>query len=336
MTIPHDVLPPPPAKPQPYMLGLAIICGLFLIFVVGFGAYRIATTSGPLQETKTVVIPHGTNISGMATILVDDGVLASKASFEIAARLFAHGSLKSGEYEITAHSSAKDIVALMQSGKTVMRTFMVPEGLTVYDITQLLSAAPVMTGEISPMPAEGSLFPNSYRYSYGDTRAEMISRMQKHMQDSLNTLWAARDTDLPLHSPQEALALASVVEKETGKAEERPRIAGVFYNRLRLGMRLQSDPTVAYAILLAHNGKPLGRELEHDDLAFASPINTYASDGIPAQPICNPGKAAIEAVLHPEKNDFLYFVADGNGGHMFAKNLAEHNHNINLYRYGKD
>jgi UPF0755 protein len=176
------------------------------------------------------------------------------------------------------------------------------------------------------LPPEGSLLPETYRYSYGDSRAGMISRMQKSMQDALNELWPKRDPAIPLKSPLEAVIMASIIEKETGKAVERPRIAGVFYNRMRSNMRLQSDPTVIYAITLAKG--PMNRELVHDDLAFASPFNTYTRDGLPPEPICNPGRAALEAALHPEQNDFLYFVADGTGGHVFSKDLAAHNQNV--------
>jgi len=190
-----------------------------------------------------------------------------------------------------------------------------------------LNDDPILTGQIEVMPAEGSLLPETYRYDYGDSRAGLIARMKKAMQDRLNEIWATHDADIPLHSPQEALILASIVEKETGKVEERPRIAGVFYNRLHTNMRLQSDPTVIYAITKGRD--TLDRPLTHDDLTFASPINTYTSDGLPPQPICNPGVAALQAVMHPEHHNFLYFVADGTGGHAFAADLATQNQNIN-------
>jgi UPF0755 protein len=186
-------------------------------------------------------------------------------------------------------------------------------------------AVPILTGTIV-VPPEGSLQPESYRYMYGDSRAGLITRMQKPMQDMLNDLWAKRDPSLPLSTPEEAVVMASIIEKETGKATERPRIAGVFYNRLRQHMRLQSDPTVIYGIMLAKGW--MDHDIEHADLAFPSPYNTYTNDGLPPKPICNPGKAALEAALHPEANNYLYFVADGTGGHSFASTLAEHNQNV--------
>ena len=240
-----------------------------------------------------------------------------------------NGSLKAGEYDVPARASPVDIATMMQEGRSVVRLFSVPEGLTSTEIVQMLQNEPVLTGPIDILPTEGSLLPESYRYSYGDTRAGLITRMQKAMQEKLNEAWADREGGLPLNSAADAIILASIVEKETGKAEERPRIAGVFYNRLRLNMRLQSDPTVIYA--LTRGQQTLDRALTHEDLGFASPMNTYASDGLPPQPICNPGRAAMEAVMHPEHNDFLYFVADGTGGHAFATNLAAHNENINRW-----
>jgi UPF0755 protein len=192
---------------------------------------------------------------------------------------------------------------------------------------RLVNLDPVLNGTLDTLPAEGTLLPETYRYSYGDTRTALLGRMQKAMQDKLAEVWAGRDPDVPLKTPLEAVTLASIVEKETGKAEERPRIAGVFYNRLHENMRLQSDPTVIYALTLGK--QPLDRPLTHDDLSFASPLNTYVSDGLPPQPICNPGSAALEAVAHPEHHHYLYFVADGTGGHAFAADLATQDQNIN-------
>jgi UPF0755 protein len=193
-------------------------------------------------------------------------------------------------------------------------------------VTQLLKDIPILTGDISAPPADGSLLPETYRYSYGDTRESVIARMQKGMQDALADLWAKRDPAITLKTPQEAMVLASIVEKETGKPSERPRIAAVFYNRLKINMRLQSDPTVIYAITKERG--LMDHDLDHHDLEFPSPYNTYTSDGLPPQPICNPGRASLEAVLRPETNDYLYFVADGTGGHVFSHSLEEHNRNV--------
>jgi len=280
---------------------------------------------GPLSESQTVIIPHGTSTREIASLLSSNEVISHPLLFRIAAKLTSGDSLKSGEYEFSAGHSMADVMQLMHEGHSVVHLLTVAEGLTSDDIAALLKNTVALTGD-TPRAPEGSVLPETYRYSYGDSRASIISRMQKDMQETLNSLWEKRDLAIPLKSPKEALILASIIEKETGKSAERPRIAGVFYNRLRTNMRLQSDPTVIYAITKAKG--PLGRDLVHDDMAFPSPYNTYTTDGLPPEPICNPGRAALEAALHPEQHEFLYFVADGTGGHVFSKDLAQHNQNV--------
>lgn len=293
-------------------LGPALVIGLYL-------------APGPLTENQTVVIPHGTSIHEIANLLCEKNIIRSSLVFRIAAKFTANDNLKAGEYEYTPRESIADIILNMHEGHSVVHMFTVAEGLTSAEVTTLLNNNPILSGNLS-IPPEGSMLPETYRYSYGDARAIMVTRMQKAMQEAVNDLWPKRDPAVPLKSPQEAIILASIVEKETGKAVERPRIAAVFYNRLRINMRLQSDPTVIYAIQLAKG--PMDHDLGHDDLAFQSPYNTYTSDGLPPHPICNPGRASLEAVLHPEQNDFLYFVADGTGGHVFSRDLAAHNQNV--------
>jgi UPF0755 protein len=280
---------------------------------------------GSLAETTTIIVPHGATVHEIAGIFDKNGIIINPFIFRLAARLVGHNQLKSGEYEIPPHASAADIALMMLEGRSVIHLFTAAEGLTSAEIAKLLKDNPALFGDFKS-PAEGSLLPESYRYSYGDTRTAVIARMQKAMQETLDELWPKRDPNLPIKTPAEAVIMASVIEKETGKATERPRIASVFYNRLRQNMRLQSDPTVIYAITQAKG--PMDHGLNHDDLAFASPVNTYTSDGLPPQPICNPGRASLEAALHPETSDYLYFVADGTGGHVFAKTLAEHNMNV--------
>jgi len=309
-------------KKNPWILIPLIIV---ILLVPPILSLRVMSMAGPLTENKTVVIPHGTSIHGIATLLDNNNVVLSPFVFRIAARLIAGDQLQAGEYEFPAKESIADIVVMMHEGHSVVHLFTVAEGLTSAEIKELLRNSPALTGDIL-VPPEGSLLPETYRYSYGDSRAALVTRMQKSMQEALSELWTKRDMSIPLKSPEEAVIMASMIEKETGKPVERPRIAGVFYNRLRQNMRLQSDPTVIYAIV--HAKGSLDRDLTHDDLAFVSPYNTYTSDGLPPTPICNPGKAAIDAALHPEQNDFLYFVADGTGGHSFAKNLAAHNQNV--------
>ncbi len=288
---------------------------------------------GPLSENKTVIIAHGSKTTDIATLLANEKTIYASLLFRFAARIT--GPIKAGEYALPAGASSMDIARMMHEGRSVVRLFTVVEGLTSAEIARLLNKDPVLTEFIGLPPPEGSLLPETYRYSYGDSRTGMIQRMQKAMQEKLNALWERREKDLPLASISEAVILASIIEKETGKAEERARVAGVFYNRMREKMRLQSDPTVIYAI--TNGQKNLDRPLTHEDLAFASPYNTYASDGLPPKPICNPGLASIEAALHPEHHKFFYFVANGtDGGHSFAVDLPKHNENINQWHKTKE
>jgi UPF0755 protein len=321
--------PPPFTKEFPSLRFLAI--GLSVLFsaavllpVLGMSALL---APGPLPQEKTIVVARGASAADIGKQLAQEKAVYLSTLFRIAAR--AVGSLKAGEYALPTHVSAFDIARIMNKGLSVARMFTVAEGLTSAEIVGLLNNDPVLTGTIDGIPTEGSLLPETYRYSYGDSRAGIVARMQAAMHEKVNNLWANRENGLSLKSIGEAIVLASIVEKETGKVEERPRIAGVFYNRLRQNMRLQSDPTVIYA--LTNGQKELGRALTHEDLALASPINTYVSDGLPPKPICNPGRAALEAVLHPEHHSFLYFVADGKGGHAFAADLATHNKNVAIW-----
>ncbi len=318
----------PAGKPPRRRSSAGIIVLLLILIIIGAPVLAVGVVAwpGPLTEKKTIVIPHGTSTADIAALLENNGVIVNRLAFRGASRLLANGALQAGEYEFTPGQSIADVIITIHEGHSVVRMFTVPEGLTSAEIVDLLKNNPVLTGDVAQVPAEGSLLPETYRYSYGDARAGIVARMQKGMQDAINEAWTQRDAAIPLKSPQEAVILASIVEKETGKPEERPRIAQVFYNRLKISMRLQSDPTVIYA--LTQGKGPLDRPLTRDDLMFPSPYSTYTSDGLPPHPICNPGRAALTAVLHPEPGDFLYFVADGTGGHVFAKDLAGHNQNV--------
>ena len=249
-------------------------------------------------------------------------------------RLFGRGtSLKAGEYQFTRGASAIEALETLAQGKTVKRRLTIPEGLTSAEVAALVRNAPGLDGNVSSVPANGSLLPDTYFYSYGDRRSELIERMRRAMVQTVKQLWDERAPDLKLSNPRDAIVLASIVEKETAREQERPRVAAVFLNRLRLGMPLQADPTVLYA-LAAETGAKLDRPLMHADLAINSPYNTYRVKGLPPEPIDNPSLASMRAATQPERTADLYFVADGRGGHVFAQTLADHNRNVALYRRG--
>lgn len=287
---------------------------------------------GPLAGDRVVVITHGGGLANVAHILSSQGVVRSDSDLIWGARLSGHDQpLLAGEYAIPAHASLRDVIALLRSGRTVVHHLTVPEGLTSAQILALLAAEPALAGALpETVPADGSLLPETYNFSLGDNRAALLARMSSALTRQLAELWAQRSPALTLTTPQQALVLASLVEKETALPSERPHIAAVFLNRLRLGMRLQSDPTVIYALT---GGKgPLDRPLTHADLATPSPYNTYVIPGLPVGPIANPGRDALAAVMHPAVSDDLYFVANGTGGHAFAATLDAHNRNVSLWR----
>ena len=309
------------------VLGVAILVGA----AAALWGYDQFTRSGPASTAITVVLERGAGVSRIAGRLAEAGVIINPNVFVIGARLSGAGhALKAGEYRIPAGASMHDVMRLLREGDTVVRRLTVPEGLATAAIFRLLDDTGGLTGEPGPMPPEGALLPETYHFSYGDRRAVLVVRMREAMAETLAELWAERVPGLPLNSPEEALVLASIVEKETGLASERAHIAGVFINRLRRGMRLQSDPTVAYA--LTRGARPLARPLSRTDLDVASPYNTYRVAGLPPAPISNPGRAAIQATVQPLDTKDLYFVADGSGGHAFARTLGEHQRNVRHWR----
>ncbi len=290
------------------------------------GAYHAA---GPLDQARDVVVPRGGS-AALARTLEAAGVLHDPLAFRVSAALTAwQGPLRSGEFTFPAHVSLATVLAILRGARPVQHLLTVPEGLTASRIATLLAGASGLAGEVD-LPAEGELLPESYAYLFGATRAALQSRLRQAMAHTLADAWASREGGLPLRSAREMLILASLVERETHLAAERPLVARVFLNRLQQGMRLQSDPTVIY-VESGGDGE-LSRGLQRDALERVTPYNTYMLPGLPAGPICAPGKASIEAVAHPARSAALYFVADGTGGHAFADSLEEHLRNVARYR----
>ncbi|MEX2618129.1 MAG: endolytic transglycosylase MltG [Alphaproteobacteria bacterium] len=278
-----------------------------------------------------MIVPRGTGLQRIAALLAEAGVIDQPLVFIAAARLKQqHLDLKAGEYAFAPGVSPAEALAQLREGRVVVHHVTIPEGLTGAQVARLLSGTEGLTHDLENIPAEGTLLPETYDFIRGDRSSDLVRRMAAAHAAKLAALWRDRAEGLPFSSPEEALVLASIVEKETAVAAERPRIAGVFINRLRRGMRLQSDPTVVYA--LTAGAGPLGRPLTFDDLKIDSPYNTYKVSGLPPGPIANPGAAAIAAVLQPAATDELYFVADGTGGHAFARTLREHNRNVAKWR----
>ena len=312
-----------------FLLSLVLLAGALGYGYVSFDAYRNA--SGPNTEEKIVVLPRGAGLNAIVSQLDQAGVIDHPWLFQLAVRLGGHDrKLKAGEYAFEPGIAPNDVIAKLTEGKSLLRRFTVIEGQTVAEIFRLLDQAEGLAGDLPEKPGEGTLLPETYLYSQGDTKSQLVERMQHAMIKVLEDAWSGRASDLPYANPQEALIMASIVDKETAVAEERFEVAAVFVNRLRLGMRLQSDPTIIYGLT---NGEgPLDRELTRQDWKLEDPYNTYVIDALPPGPIGNPGKSSIEAVMHPADVDFLYFVADGTGGHAFAVTLEEHNENVAHWR----
>ena len=291
----------------------------------------LLTADGPLQATKTVVIPRGAGPMTMAKVLQQEGIIDHTRLFRIALMIDpAPKPIKAGEYEVPARTSMQALVELLQSGKVVQRRLTIPEGMTTAEVVELVRKAEALAGEITLDLKEGDLLPETYFYSRDDTRDGLLLRMKEAMDKTLDAAWRKRAPGLPLANRRAALILASIVEKETAIPAERAKVAAVFINRLRRRMKLESDPTTIYGLT---DGKaPLNRELTRADLQSNSPYNTYFVTGLPAGPICNPGRASIVAATHPARDRSLYFVADGQGGHAFSLTLNEHNRNVARWR----
>ena len=313
------------------VVGNAIFTVLIVISIaVGaalfFGKQRF-DSEGPLAEDKVVNIPRGLGIRDIADVLQREGVIDQPYIFMGSViALKARGELKYGEYQFSKHASIADVVDTIIEGKVVQHAFTVPEGLTSEQIVARLLENIALTGQIREIPREGTLLPETYRFTRGMTREQIIQRMQQAHRRVLQDVWEHRMPDLPVKTPEQLVTLASIVEKETGRPDERTRVAAVFVNRLKTRMRLQSDPTIIYGLT---GGKgSLGRPIQKNEIDQPTPYNTYVIDGLPPGPIANPGRASLEAAANPARTKEVYFVADGSGGHLFSDNYTEHQKNV--------
>lgn len=303
--------------------GLLAVLAALLFVIHGWSG------AGPNPRTLTFQVADGATLSSATRDLEKAGAIASASRFRLLARFLGSGEpIKAGEYSIPAHASAADILTMLQGGKIRQRLVVIPEGWPAVMVQAALTETEGLTGR-APLPAEGSVLPDSYAFQRGDTRQSVVDRMEKAMQTYLANAWAKRKPGIAVTTPEQAIVLASIVEKETGKPAERRMVAAVYSNRLKRGMKLQADPTVIYPIT---RGRPLGRRILRSELDRKTGYNTYASTGLPVGPIANPGRASIDAVLDPADSPALYFVADGSGGHVFANTLDEHNRNVAKWR----
>ena len=314
------------------MAASALATLVIAVMVAALGGLWAYTSPGPAARQggqTTVILRHGAHLPEIAAQLEDAGVVRNGSMFVAAAQVTgAARQLKAGEYAFPTHASLGQVLSTIRQGKIVRHFITIPEGLTSEQAVAILMNADVLTGS-APIPPEGSLLPETYEVTRGTDRAAVLRRMTAAHDRLMSELWPKRRAGLPFRSPDEALILASIVEKETGLQSERPRVAAVFINRLQKGVRLASDPTIIYGLT---RGKPLGRGIRQSELTEPTPYNTYLIDGLPPTPICNPGRASIAAVLDPPQTGELYFVADGTGGHAFSSTFEQHQKNVERWR----
>src|SRR6201996_402194 len=332
-----EQVPPPPKRSErarnPFVvIGNAIIT-IVLLLMLGAGAtyyygQKKITEPGPLQEDKTVVIPSRAGMSDIADTLQNAGVIDSNRWAFIGAvfALRARSELKPGEYLFQKNASLADVIGTIVSGKVVQHSVTIPEGLTSEQIVERLSDNDIFSGSITEIPREGTLLPETYKFPRGTTREQAIARMQQAQKRVIAEIWEHRNPDIPIKTPEQLVTLASIVEKETGRADERSRVAAVYINRLQKKMKLQSDPTIIYGLV---GGKgTLGRPIKRSEIQQPSPYNTYVIEGLPPGPIANPGRASLEAAANPARTRDLFFVADGTGGHAFTETYDQHQKNV--------
>jgi len=340
-----EPVPPPPLRSRAVRHPLVVFLNFVLTVIIVMGVAGGAglffgkmqfERPGNLEQARPIAIEKGTNLGAIADQLQKDGAISSKWLFIAGVWMNRQqNALKAGEYLIPAHASMREVMEVIASGTGIPYKITIPEGLTTQQIIDRIKASEILVGDVGEPPPEGSLLPDTYNFTRGDTRDNLINRMRRDRDRLLTDVWSRRSPDLPLTSMDQLVILASIVEKETGIADERPRIAAVFINRLRLNMRLQSDPTVIYA-KFGGAGKPEGYVPSKDDTQIESAYNTYTVDGLPPGPIANPGRASLEAVANPARTRDLFFVADGTGGHAFAENYEDHLRNVARWRKVSD
>jgi UPF0755 protein len=337
-----EKVPQPPKRSRKAKSQVVIFLNFLMTVIVCLTVAAAATVyyamtayeaKGPLTANTNFIVRNGAGIQEIAGSLERNNIVSDGRVFRFMSEAYLDDdTLKAGEYEIKAGSSMQEIMQLLKSGKSILYTVSLPEGLTVKQMFSKLNADPVLEGNLpAELPAEGTLRPDTYKFSRGTKRSEIVAQMAAAQKALVDQIWDRRGPDLPVSSRDEFVTLASIVEKETGIADERSRVASVFINRLEKGMRLQSDPTIIYGIF-GGDGKPADRPILKSDLDKQTPYNTYLIKGLPPTPIANPGRAALEAVANPSRTSDLYFVADGTGGHVFAATLDEHNNNVRRRR----
>lgn len=313
------------------MMMISLITFFTALVLIGYSALKYRYIGdGPLTAERVFEVPKGAGLTRVANALESSGAIASANIFKLFVKLDGgETTLKAGEFALPADASMRDIYEILKDGQAILYPLTFAEGLTSAQIIRLIDRVPHITGELAGVPSEGTLLPETYMLPKAMSKKELVTKMGKAQTDLLDALWDKRAENLPFKTKQEALILASVVEKETGQNSERHHVAGVFVNRLRNGMRLESDPTIIYGLT---GGERLGRGLRRSEIDRKTDWNTYQIDGLPTTPICNPGRAAIEATLNPMATEDIFFVADGRGGHVFAKTLREHNNNVRKWR----
>lgn len=333
--------PPPPGRSRhvrnPFVMVLNLLMTILVVGIIIGGALLYwgklqFDGDGPLQQDRTLIIAQGATLDSITGVLERQGVIADGWVFSLGVQIYKNaGKLQAGEYLFKAKSSMREVMDTLVQGKAILHTVTIPEGLSSEQIIARLNANKVLVGDLSEIPEEGSLLPETFKFTRGTTRLQMVARMRKAHETALAEIWNRRSEDLPVKTPRELVVLASIVEKETGKADERTRVAGVFVNRLNRGMRLESDPTILYG-LYGGSAWERPRTIYQSELKKPNAYNTYQIDGLPPGPIANPGRDALEAVANPSRTNDIFFVADGTGGHIFAETLDDHNKNVQRWR----